>query len=416
MNWGDQIIRLRRFLRDPRGNIWSDALILRLFNECQREIQQKTRVLEDVQSVQIPPLFAMSYLQDFESAFPYGKFEPTYQAFHYYQESEYVISSPFEGQILSDFDEDFTEESGMHFTHPWEGFVATPADIIPLRLPEGFYEAVMVAWDDGPIDYLTQKEISQNDPTWKTRQGEPYGYWRPDVTEPYFCLFPQPSAPVWDDDAPDDPEESEYACSQEWENSTTYFSTNGSQFARDDSDQELTISYDWEYLNYRGDTLADDSLIIGQHTWEGQHASILVIVEDGSIWKTGDGPLSPDVYTADYEISTSAIDSADNALFIYRIEPTEIKTVTDTGLFPDFLKKYTEYATLERAYAVDCDGQIESLRDYWGQRKNIGIEAIKRYMSKKRVDRDYRLSTQGIPGFKTPVRLPRLPDEYPATP
>jgi hypothetical protein len=421
MNWGDEKVRIKRFLRDPVGNIWNDNLLLRIYNDAQREIQQKTKILEDVRSVSLPPIFDWSYLHDWEYAFFPKDHGPSYQAFNYDQAEEYVISYPWESQIAASLDVDFTDGDGYHFTHPWEGFVVLPGDIIPLRLPEGFYEAIFTSWDEGAIEPIDKKSISRNDSTWKTRQGEPVGYWRPDVTEPYFVLYPQPSSVTWADDLPTAINEPTWAVSQEWENSSIYISTaTGTQFTKIDADNELTFVFDWEYLMPRGATFSTNDPIRAMWSWEVDESIIgdntgTARLTDGREFSTG-SVLSYvyDFYGTDQSIESAAIDTEDTVLFIYRQEPTEIKTITDIGLFPDYLKKYVEYAALERSYAADNDGQNETLRDYWGQRKTLGIEIIKKFMSRKKVDRDYRLTTRGA-GINRNRRHPVLPDNYPVS-
>jgi len=123
---------------------------------------------------------------------------------------------------------------------------------------------------------------------------------------------------------------------------------------------------------------------------------------------------SPYIFNQDLGIVTEIVDPNDNVLFVFQKEPTDMENDTDEVDWPSFLQKYIEYATLERLYSADTDGKIESLRDYWGNRKSIGIEVIKRYMSKRREDRDYRLITKGAPMISTAKRYPKLPDEYPA--
>lgn len=420
MNFAAEKVRIRRFLRDPDANIWDDKLLLRIHNESQREIQQKTRVLEDVKVVRVPPYFDWSYLQDFEEPYIYEGHGPTFQAMHYYQQSEYVISQQWEGLILQDIDETWTGQ-GSAFTHPWEGFVTAPADIIPLRFPRGFYEALLVAWDDEPVDYRDKKEISSEDPTWKTRQGDPQAYYRPDVTEPFFVLYPQPSSPTWDSTTLTALTEAVAVVTQTWEDSATYFTGSGTVCTIDDSDYENAPLFDWEYKLNRGGRVADEDSIKALWAWEcaenilGTDEAEALLTND-RMYKTGMGPLSSlsEFFDLDDSISSSEISSEGNVLFVYRVEPVDIDDDSQEGSFPDFLKKYVEYSVLERAYSVDNDGQIDSLRDYWGQRKQLGIEIIKRYMSKRKVDRDYRLVTKGVPGGRTQTKYPRLPDEYPA--
>lgn len=119
------------------------------------------------------------------------------------------------------------------------------------------------------------------------------------------------------------------------------------------------------------------------------------------------------LFDREFGIATDVIDADDNALFIFEKNPTDLSGGTDESDFPVYLRKYIEYAVLERAYAADTDGQIASLRDYWAMRKTIGLKAIKLFMGKRKADRNYRMTTKGVTGWRT-RRDPRLPDSYPA--
>lgn len=119
------------------------------------------------------------------------------------------------------------------------------------------------------------------------------------------------------------------------------------------------------------------------------------------------------LFDREYGIATDVIEADDNALFIFEKNPTDLSGGTDESDFPVYLRKYIEYAVLERAYAADTDGQIASLRDYWAMRKTIGLKAIKLFMGKRKADRNYRMTTKGVTGWRT-RRAPRLPDSYPS--
>ncbi len=54
MTWADIITRLRRFLRDPDGQIWSDADLLANFNDAQHEIANKTGSIIQVKCLLLP--------------------------------------------------------------------------------------------------------------------------------------------------------------------------------------------------------------------------------------------------------------------------------------------------------------------------------------------------------------------------
>lgn len=110
-------------------------------------------------------------------------------------------------------------------------------------------------------------------------------------------------------------------------------------------------------------------------------------------------------------IATDLLDAADNIFMIYKAAPQDIEDVTDESDFPAYLRKYIEYGVLERAYSANTDGKIESLRDYWAYRKQVGLKLIEKFKGKKTVDRDFRLTTPRTFGRRT-RKQPPLPDGY----
>lgn len=199
MEWSEHKSRLRRFLRDPDGNIWSDSLILRLFNDEQKHFQNAINLAEDVQAVRIPPMFQMSYMHQWE----WRHADHTgynYQCFNVYDPADMVFTYWYESEIIAN-QTSFTADSNYHFTHPWEAFASgvTPGDTPPLWCPRKFSRVVAMYWDKKPLDPTTKKEITRDDRTWRTRTGEPQKYRRLDTLENFIALYPIPSSVTWND-------------------------------------------------------------------------------------------------------------------------------------------------------------------------------------------------------------------------
>jgi hypothetical protein len=114
------------------------------------------------------------------------------------------------------------------------------------------------------------------------------------------------------------------------------------------------------------------------------------------------------------EYGTDTLDVDGNLVVFFESRAVDLDDSDDESLLPDFLQRYVEYGVISRAYKANTDGKIQSLADYWAMRRVAGIAAIKRFMSKRLVDRDYRLET-GRMSSDSQYRHPRLPDEYPAT-
>jgi hypothetical protein len=116
----------------------------------------------------------------------------------------------------------------------------------------------------------------------------------------------------------------------------------------------------------------------------------------------------------DAGIVTEAINHEGAVVCAFEILPTEVSsdagTWDDDLDWPDFAVKYVEYAALERLFGADNDGFVPSLRDYWGYRKQVGINALKTYRRRRMSDRTFFM---GQTPRRTRPHL-RLPDEYPA--
>ena len=193
------LTRIRRFLRDPDAAIWSNADLVRYFNDAQYDFAQKAPFLERVDAYRYPPNFTWSYTHDWERAHTDGD---RYKALTFNQATGMVISFPWEASYWLDNSD--IQDTGYRFTHPWESAYAAPADIVPIPLHEQFYKAKYVAWDNGEITPIGQTELSNMDPYYRTVTGDPVHYWRPDNWTNLAILYPRPSSVVWQDWGPGD--------------------------------------------------------------------------------------------------------------------------------------------------------------------------------------------------------------------
>jgi hypothetical protein len=362
-------------LRDPDSNIWEDDFLLLCWNDAQRDLQQKASILENVQAINIPPEYQMSYIHDWEYEFC-DHDGMNYQCLNYNHQSDYSYCYRWESQILAGLSA-VESDQGYHFTHPWEGFACgDPGDLIPVWFPVGFNGVSFIAWDRTPIDPLTVKEIQADDMSWKTRNGVPIGYYTLDESSREFYLYP----------IPDDPGYIDYSIDV---NRTI-----------DDGSVRTTSDGRTRTFNDGIQRISEGNMIT---IIDGDTANI----EYGTIIdRTGQEG------TQDYGLAYEAVEADDNVLMVYDAMPSDLLSDTDESELPSFLTKYVEYDVLERAYSAHSDGMIESLRDYWGYRRTLGLEVLKKYKTRKRVDREYRLMTKETPGRRYRGR-PRLPDDYP---
>lgn len=349
MNWQDENKKIRRFLRDPDSNIWSDSFLKNCYNDEQRYLQHKTGVLETVKAIRVPPQYQMSYLYDWEWTYNYdgGK---SYQCLRYHHQSNIVVATEWEAQNTAGLDVGETEV-GTSFIHPWEAWHVpdSPNKHVPVWFPDDFHKTKYIAWDNEPIDYVSKKAIMSDNTSWQTQSGKPFAYYRYDALSNEFGIYPLPSTVVFDD--------------------------------------------------IEGEALKGVVESSDDYTEDLEYGTIIDATGNTS--------------NSDYGLSTDIVDSDDNILLIYEQASTDIEDVEDESSFPVFMRKYIHYGVLERAYSANTDGKIESLRKYWSSRKQIGLEAIKRYKRKRLVDRDYALTIKDI-GVRRTRKHPKLPDTYPA--
>ena len=272
-----------------------------------------------------------------------------YQALRYHQQSETVYCYRWETQVVWGLVDSTAPDEGDHCTHPWEYFVAS--------MPGDVIPLQL------PPGFHEAEFVAWDrrplDYTTRRALGQTDDFWLTRVGKPYAYWRPDKLEdrfclyPVPTDPVWDDVDDLEQ---ESGEKGTVLFS----------DDEALSNEYG-------------------------------IVVDTGDIIRLDADVISPD----------------HNVLFIYKKTPTDIKAGSDVSDFPDYMEKYLIYATLESAYAADTDGQIESLRDYWKMRKELGFKVIAKYMRLQKQDRTYRLANQAVPGFRT-RREPKLPDHYPA--
>lgn len=191
MSWADELSRIRYFLRDPRGNIWSDDFLRHLYNDVQQDYQNKTHVLEDLQAQRVPGLYQCAYLFDWEYAFlPSGQSQ-FYQALS--QHDDGVCCHRWEPQQVARTDVD-VGDYGIHFTQPWEAFAGeVPGELVRMRFPKNMGTLKFIAYDRKPLLSQNRKQISATDPSFVSRSGLPYAYYMYDAVDNSYVLYPLPS-------------------------------------------------------------------------------------------------------------------------------------------------------------------------------------------------------------------------------
>ena len=198
MTWATELLKIRRYLRDPDGNIWSEGLLRDLWNEAQDDLQNKTNILEDVTSISVPPRFQMSYVHDWEVQFiPEGHI--AYRCFRN-QGNHFSFTCRFESQIAAGIGTDTVDE-GPAVTHPWEAWVQTDVGHeIPFPLPRNFHSMKWISHDKDPISVTSRRQVMNTGSSWVVHQStKPSNYYHTDEIDDQIVLWPRPSTADWRD-------------------------------------------------------------------------------------------------------------------------------------------------------------------------------------------------------------------------
>jgi len=459
MTWSDQRTRIRRYLRDPDANIWSNALLLNLYNDEQAYIASKVPIDEDVQAVRIPGWFQSGYMHDMEYAYSGYATRHPYKFGYYDDKNDYIFLHKWEAEHLESLSSASTSCAGSTYTHPWEAFVSgvTPSEPPPFPLPVDFHSITDLYWDRKPLQPTTLKEIQEQDASWRTHGGYPTHYYRHDELEDWIYLWPIPSRV-------DNTPTNGLLTNPDFTKGTFGWSALNGATLTTDSDDRLVITENGTTEPGATEIVtltAGERYEVGGNVQAGTEATYRLYCYDRTTTKhyaaasgeagttiTKIGPtrftvpvgsasfnVSMVVYAAkdsgynfyvndmyiehikgegdtdesEYSASYGRIDVDNNLLVIFKKETEDFDATDDVSALPSFLTKYIEYGVIARAYRANTDGRIESLADYWDWRKEVGLKILATYRSKRYSARHYQLRTPGIPGRRT-YRHPRLPD------
>jgi len=198
MTWATELQKIRTYLRDPKGNIWSEGLLRDLWNEVQSDLQNKTNMLEDMASISVPPRYQVSYTHDWETQF-IGAGETAYRCFRTHG-NHFSFCCRFEAQVAAGIGTDAVDE-GATVTHPWEAWVHTDVGHeIPFPLPRNFSSMKWISHDRDPISVTSRRQVMNTGGSWVTHTStKPSNYYPLDDIENQIVLWPRPSTADWRD-------------------------------------------------------------------------------------------------------------------------------------------------------------------------------------------------------------------------
>lgn len=191
MTWGTELVKIRRYLRDPDGAIWSEAFLRHVYNDVQQDFQHQTNVLEGVATHRVPQTYHWSYQQEWEYRYLPRTESQYYQCLNLHD--DYCICHRWEPQQITGIAPDVSDY-GVHFTQAWEAYTSeTPGELVRMRFPANFNVMRFIAYDEEPIEATSKKAVQSSDPGYVTKEGEPFCYYQVDAVDNSYVLYPRPS-------------------------------------------------------------------------------------------------------------------------------------------------------------------------------------------------------------------------------
>ena len=194
MSWTDDLAKLRRYVRDPDANIWTDAFLRHLYNDVQQDFQHRTGLLEDVAVQRVPGFFNGSFQFEWET----GYIGETLVYHCLTRHDGFTVCSAWEAQELTGPDSDATDH-GSHFTHPWEAYMTEPGDPVKIHWPTNLNMLLFIAYDNDAIGGSSKKAVQSRDSSYITTEGDPVCFY--DWGQDEYVLYPRPSTSFYNESA-----------------------------------------------------------------------------------------------------------------------------------------------------------------------------------------------------------------------
>ena len=211
--WTEHLSRIKKWVRDPSGNVFGEPFLRRLWNDEQQQLVGAIGPAATVKAIRIHPEFYGTYTHDWEWPETDHTIGDVYPLGLFYDAGELTYTYVWEPESIKAANAT-TYEQGYVYTQPWEAWqCGDPFYPPPIPLPKDFDQAIYLAYDRSPVEPTSQREaMADDEQSWKTRAGDPITYWRDDKNSNWIRLYPLPTL-TWQDteEAQGDPDAAEYA-------------------------------------------------------------------------------------------------------------------------------------------------------------------------------------------------------------
>lgn len=184
MKVSDSILRLRRLLRDRDSHVFTNEVIVRIWNEIYLKFSAQSGILEGVMNLPVPPTSYTTYSQEWEEEFTA---KPSSLVYNFL--SPFTYTQPWEGVVEVNLTPQVT--GGITCTHGWESHYESIQNRIKHHFPDDYLSSVYIAYDEKPIDWVYRKEVENGNTVFKTREGAYPSIYVDSVESMDFYLYPK---------------------------------------------------------------------------------------------------------------------------------------------------------------------------------------------------------------------------------
>jgi len=415
--------RVRVSLRDPDAVVYSQDLLMDLYNQAQDQFNKDTGLHIRIQGVHVPGL--NDYTRTYEWEEEYGSGAMRRFGEHYGATGQFCTHEWEAAAIRGYTPQD--DVSSYRVTHSWEIYqIEGAADWDYLKFPNDFDKAIMVAFDKRRLTPFSEKQLQQTSRAYKTNTGRVTGYCLVGQDqEREFALYPRTNDYTFeaiDHEASD--VDSGYCF--DWESSNSHFTSDSRSSGKiTDESNGYECIYRWEVPFIAGDTNPDSTFDFGGYyatnnydVTVGALTEGMIISVDADSTTTETGTFyrwDDDIVGDSYGIMVDYVSLDDNVLVVYYPRVTRVADPTDDiELWLDWQVKYIERLMISLAFLCNNNRYNQEASKFWKMRYQDGLSVISRYKAKRTADRRVALKSNSTRRAGQRRGLVDLPEDYPS--
>lgn len=180
----DSLTRIRRLVRDTNSSVFTDIVLIRVWNEVQMQVALRTFVFERVINLSVPAISLYTYTHRWEEDYIA---RPSTIIYNFM--SGFTATQPWEFSQLTGVES--TISGGFTGTQQWEVVYASLQNRLRHYFPDDYIELLYAAYDNKPIDCIYREDVGSVEMSFKTLSGIRPSIYIEDKESNTFFLYPR---------------------------------------------------------------------------------------------------------------------------------------------------------------------------------------------------------------------------------